>query len=398
MSEEDNKYIVDYMRVTIKPDKAVTPRADFYADDVLALLGLKDFISNAADIGSHDNYTHTFKQGGIRVYTTDYAIMDAEQRKTAAPKQYEHFCNMGISICFTGSGCRSFEALKGDSFKWRSFCEDVKVVQDSGCAINYSRIDIAKDDHEGLLDMSIIAEHARQRKYVSNFRVSNSQERLLPADILETLKGSNTACTVSFGNRKSNSYVRFYDKKAERLCKCNKGSAEYNEALAIPHWVRCEFELRNKIANKLVASLLKLSDEEFSEFLSEVMNKYIRFTEEQYGKTTRRTICSWWSDFIGTVKCASLKSAPIPKNPLMSAMKYVTNSLAPTLEALRRNLGNNKLLSLIIKSSNPEYRFKQKHYDIANTPLDDGELVFSDPELWELLTPYAVKERAACAT
>ena len=220
----------------------------------------------------------------------------------------------------------------------------------------------------------------------------------MPADIIETFKGSTSACTVSFGNRKSNIYLRFYDKKMERLCKLKKDSSEFKEVMSIPHWVRCEFEFRNNHANKLVIALLKLSPAQFSEYLSEVMNKYIRFTDTEFGKSTRRTICAWWSDFLGTVKRSTLRSDPIQKNPFLSACNYVRISLAPTLDALRQRLGNNSFLSLIKDSANPDYRFKQKHYDIISCSVDASSELISDVEFWERLIPYAVKERVSCAT
>ena len=394
---KNNSYIIDYMRVTIKPDKAYSSLSDLTADNILSVLGLDGFIQNATDIGSHDNYTHSYKQGDICVYTTDYSIMDLEQRKTASPEQLSHYCKMGMNICFTGSGCRSFEALNGEGFTWKSFFEKIQAIQNCGFSINYSRIDFAKDDRQGLLDMSIIAEHSRLRKYVSSFRVTKTTEHLLNSDIIETFKGAASACTVTFGNRKSNVFLRIYDKKMEQLCKHKKGSEEYNAVLSVSHWVRCEFEFRNNRANKLVAAMLKLSDLEFSEYLAEVMNNYIRFTEEQHGKTTRRTICFWWTDFLGTVKRSTLQSAPLLKNPFVAACNFLRLSVAPTLEALRRRLGDIGLLSFIKKSANPDHRFKQKHFDIMECSLDNMQDVITDSELWELITPYAVKERVACA-
>ena len=385
--DKKQKYIIDFMRVTVKPDiKAAVP-CMFTLEAVLGSLGLLVVWDNFVDIGARNNYTHTFCYNNIIVYTTDYAIMSEEERKTATPEQIKHFVNMGVHISMSGQGCRYYESLQKDTFHWKEFCQILQAWQNSGCKLNYSRTDYAMDDYCGLLNMPIIIDCVKERKYVSLFRSRKTQESCLPYDIQSSFKGDKEACTVYLGNKKSNTFVRFYDKRMEQLFKCKPNTDEYNRLLAMPHWVRCEFVFKNLSANKLVAALLEMDEKQFSDYFAQVVNEYIRFTEESSGKSTRRTICKWWSDFLGTVKCAKLVTVPDYISYFRRACNFIKN-ISPSLYSVKKRIGDDMFLGLINDAINDGRRLKQRHFEIMHGDIS-CDTAMCDVDFWKFLKPMA---------
>lgn len=128
----------------------------------------------------------------------------------------------------SGQGCRAFETYSGGN--WQSLfdcCLDSENY-------NVTRIDIAYDDFDGLLDIGKIKKAAESRNYIS---------RSTSGIITNSFKDDLNAISVMFGSKSSEYYVRFYDKAAER------GGLDY-------HWVRCEQVLKHERA----LEFLKKSD------------------------------------------------------------------------------------------------------------------------------------------
>ncbi len=72
--------------------------------------------------------------------------------------------NMGICVELSGKGCRNFERLgTGDYNELFSY-----IVEND--ELNISRIDIAYDDYDGLLDFDTIEHDIKNYNYVSRFK------------------------------------------------------------------------------------------------------------------------------------------------------------------------------------------------------------------------------------
>lgn len=68
--------------------------------------------------------------------------------------------DMGVWVELSGQGCRTFESLSAKS--WDDLFQWITVQQ-----LKITRLDVAFDDHTGVLDIDQIVEDTRRKHYVS---------------------------------------------------------------------------------------------------------------------------------------------------------------------------------------------------------------------------------------
>ena len=279
-----NKIIFDYFSFTIKN---CTP------EDIIELLGVEklEFLDL---FGSH-GYKHRYYYDGI---------------STHFGGREEVWCEM------SGQGCRVFESFgHGDFFK---VGYDV-VTNDNA---HFTRVDIAYDDFNGLLDLDKIRNDIKNDNWVSRAR-----------KIIETTEhvhGGVDGSSVTIGNtRQSDICCRIYDKAAERGRKDE-----------INHWVRCELQLRHQHADNFISYLLadNLKDilgcevpgcKRLDFMYFSVLNNFFRLIDTTGGDSNRwrNPICEHWAEFIGSYSGnpVSLYSAPGVEYNVMKLQDIVEN-------------------------------------------------------------------------
>ena len=107
----------------------------------------------------------------------------------------------------SGQGCRSFESF--GSADWFYLAYQVSKNPNA----QMTRIDIAYDDFNGLLDLPAILDDVHNSSWVSVARNVNEH-------IERTLSGV-TGTTVMFGNRGANIACRIYDKAKNEIVMMN---------------------------------------------------------------------------------------------------------------------------------------------------------------------------------
>ena len=132
--------------------------------------------------------------------------------------------DMGVWLEMSGQGCRSFETFGNGDYE--SLFDEVR--QNSG-EMNLTRLDVAFDDHEGLLDFGVLLEDTRSFDYVSKARRWDISESW---DDLKRVKGYS----IYHGRKVSEILIRIYDKAAERGFDDGR------------HWIRVELQLRDSRA------------------------------------------------------------------------------------------------------------------------------------------------------
>lgn len=210
--------------------------------------------------------------------------------------------DMGISVNFSGQGCRAYETEGGDWLHlFKRFQGDIPwaAVHESPvdfCRIfkkerrfNVTRLDLAFDDHTDYLDIHRIRMDVEDRNYVSkatHVDINWSDDQKLD------IQGLN----IGIGSKKSKVYVRIYDKAAER---------GYTDR----HWVRCELQLRDDRA--LVAMAQILDTGHVGRTVAGVLRNYITFRVPS-GDTNkcRWPIAYYWQRVIGTMEKISLWIKP----------------------------------------------------------------------------------------
>lgn len=203
--------------------------------------------------------------------------------------------DMGICVNLSGTGCRAFESYgHGDWFRlFGYFFRDHDFVASTQYKLqsyNITRLDLAYDDHVGLLDIYQIEKDTRDRYYVSK---STKSKIIWSDDQDEDIQGLN----VQIGSDKSDVVVRIYDKAAERGFKDR-------------HWIRCEIQLRHDRALAAVAELFK--NRHVGRVASGVLRNYLTFREFTPSDTNRSRwpLAAYWDKLLLDMERISLWISP----------------------------------------------------------------------------------------
>lgn len=187
---------------------------------------LYDWLSFTSKVHSPDELINALGLGHVP-WTETKGARGYRDRKyfSCISIHYNGRDDMGVWVEMSGQGCRTFESLS--TIKW----EDLfKFIHKND--LHMTRLDVAFDDHTGILPMDQIIADAQAGMFVSRM---NYWETVL----------SSKGATVQIGSPQSKVLIRIYDKAAER---------GYDSDV---HWIRCEMQLRDspRIFSFLCASV-----------------------------------------------------------------------------------------------------------------------------------------------
>ena len=190
--------------------------------------------------------------------------------------------NMGNFIEIKGSAC---ELIQNDIY---NICSKVRYHLGK-----FSRIDIAVDDHDEVLNIHKIYKSAKNGDWSGRFRKTRQIES-------NNSKGNDYGKTITFGSRRSNTFLRIYDKgKQERKA---------------GHWIRCELELKKQNAQNAIALLMNGTD--LREIYFGILKSYINFKiASNDTNKSRWKLEPWWEEFLGNSK--KLKIGPPKRSHAM---------------------------------------------------------------------------------
>lgn len=158
-----------------------------------------------------------------------------------------HTDDMGICLEMSGQGCRAFE-----SFSSLSWTELLRILKDPYYEFNITHIDIAFDDHTGILDIGEILDDTDHHRYRSRSRWWK-------------VEYGSCGTTIYHGSPQSNIRVRIYDKAAER------------GLLDGTHWIRVEVVLRDTNASGAVDAILE--HEQLGPVFSGILSNYLVYCD-----------------------------------------------------------------------------------------------------------------------
>ena len=186
--------------------------------------------------------------------------------------------DMNICVELSGSGCRLVEELSGGTFDWFAFLSEM-IPDIRSREMGVSRIDIAGDDHEGILSFPRMYAHCKHRRYICR-----SRRRIwIDGDEQEIL----------FGASGSNRRLRIYNKALEQGI---EGQIE-------KPWVRVEMQMRNEDAVSFLLNWVKCND--IGRCYGGVLLDYLRFTDKAPDNSRNNHLLktmSWWSKFVSEVQ------------------------------------------------------------------------------------------------
>ena len=221
-SEKRGKNIIlyDWFAMTSKVDSV---------ESLLNQLGLKTSLPFKETKGFY-GYRSRLKFDGISIYY-DYCYKDTDYPL----------------LELTGQGCRDYETYTDGNWG--------RLFQLALDTDNYhvTRLDVAYDDHEGILDINKIVRKTEKRHFVSRSQVGT---------ITNSFDRDKDAYSVMYGGRSSELYCRIYDKALER---------GYSDGR---HWLRCETVFKGDRAYNFIKN-----DDPIGAKYCGVLKNYIRFVE-----------------------------------------------------------------------------------------------------------------------
>lgn len=246
----DNCILIDWLTFSSKS-------YDF--DSMVSLLGLTH-VKWSRGKGSRLHYENVMQFSGISIH---YTSCDSTK------------FNRGACCEMSGQGCRAFETYSDIDFvrlfqflyserynkPWIYNPATKELGYDNVLDISITRLDLAFDDHTGVIQLDVWAEFARRLCFTSRcsaLQITESFEKLDPAFC---------GLSICHGSRSSNVFIRIYDKRIER------------HAFDLDHWVRFEIQLRADAANGFVENFCSEIGSEFrlGEFFTGIVKHYLEY-------------------------------------------------------------------------------------------------------------------------
>ena len=209
--------------------------------------------------------------------------------------------DMGVWLELSGQGCRAFETVGHGDYDFL-----FRLVEDNPDQMKITRLDVAFDDHSGLLDMNTLIADTLYGNYVAK---ANSWE------VVQSNKGTS----VIIGSRQSPVLIRIYDKAAER--NITDGS----------HWIRVELQLRDSRCLEFVKQPYDVG-----ETFSGVVLNYLRYVvpDELDSNKWRWPLTDYWSELIGEACRIQIYTKPGINYNLLNCEDFVYNQAGNAINAL----------------------------------------------------------------
>lgn len=252
-----NNILIDWLTFSCK---------DISPEDCMKILGLEK-VSWRSEFGSKLRYEKRFVFQHIQIHYTD-----SKEKKF----------NEGLCCEISGQGCREFESFS--SVSWEYLIYQIRSLDQ----YNFSRLDLAYDDFSGVLPLDQIVYQAQ------NFYFTSRSSHL---DIMASADNLDSDCigySVVHGKRCSNVLIRIYDKRVER------------KRWDLPHWVRCECQLRSDAALNSIGHCFDSSEIEIGAILAGIVRRYVQYrVPSADSNKSRWTLSPWYEDFCGAVASVS---------------------------------------------------------------------------------------------
>jgi DNA relaxase NicK len=241
------------------PDYVAGTFADKSVEQVLSFIS--PYSKGLTSAKGHHGYAYSWFGEGFRIYY-------------GGPSQ------VGCFLQISGEGCRAIEEYPGFD-DWGNI---LRSLREDG--IKFTRLDLAFDDREGLLDPETIEAKIRSREYTSRYTAWNPDVAYNGDECKKWI--------IRLGDNKGQSQLVFYNKRLEQL---QRGFEDMG------HWVRAELRYHDKLAEELASWAIENPKLEGSESF---LTNAIVFREPGAGaQKVRWSPSDFWLQF--TENCARMQ-------------------------------------------------------------------------------------------
>ena len=310
-----NEITIDWLSFTIpllNPDDLSLGNIERIKYELLLNSEIQPMIKNG-------RYSYTSAIEYSDYYTILYNDIRGRDFEKGDPS-LERFLKMGIHFEFSGNGCkRLVERLKESSMDIREY-----LLFLSQYGVKFSRIDIAYDDFNRLLDFGVMEQKMKDGLVITKMRSSKQVEGYTKIESLGN-EGKRKGVTLYFGNRGSSAFIRFYDKLAEQLDKKKPVDVD------IETWQRYELVLKKEKATDFVEKYKDCPD--LGKLYKKIMGGLIRFIDDTDTNKSRCETSQFWKEFLSDeipVVLSSKKSVP----DLLSVIEWFDKSVLNSLIVL----------------------------------------------------------------
>lgn len=325
----DNVFLIDWLTVVFH---------DVHVDDVQAVLGLTnmDWQNSSKFINGYPMDCF-FGSIHIRWGAEDPRFysdsIDKNGRVVKASQKVRP--EMGICLDMSGQGCRDFEEFS--SLSWFDLLENIFR---SG-RVNITRLDLAYDDHTGLLDIYRMRCDVEDRNYIGK----SKKAMVIWSDNQESdIQG----LTLQIGSKSSPVLIRIYDKAAER---------GYGDEM---HWVRVELQLRESRAYEAVKLLYQR--ESVGIVASGIIRNYCCFVTPSGTDSNRSRwpIAEYWQRVLEGMEKLRVWSAPGAPYNFSKAENHMVHQYGQFIQA-HALLHGGDLSTLLDRSRKAHITLKPKY-------------------------------------
>lgn len=334
LNAENNVFLIDWLTVTFKSDTVTSIQV------MLDLLQYpwenKMSFINGYPMDTFFNSIHIRWGADNPMFYSDGTDKNGVFR-SAADKARD---DMGISLDMSGQGCRAFEEYSGIS--WAELIK--RILEHNG---KITRLDLAYDDHTGVLDIHRIALDVKDRYYVSKSKYS---QIIWSDDQEEDIQG----LTVQIGSKASPVMIRIYDKAAERGYDHSK------------HWIRVELQLRQDRANEAFRRLYQ--KESIGKVTAGIIRNYLTFRiPSADSNKSRWPIAPYWDNVLLHMDKISVWVAPGEPYNFTKSENHMVDQYGQFLQAFA--LIHGSIAPLLDRSRQAHRNLKPKYRSAVETAL-----------------------------
>lgn len=236
--------------------------------------------------------------------------------------------DMGICVTMSGQGCRTFE-----DFSDLSWLNLFGLIMEPLNEFHVTRLDIAFDDHSGILDIGRILDDTDEHLYRSRSRWWKVEY------------GSCGTC-IYHGSPQSNIRIRIYDKAAER------GLTDDT------HWIRVELQLRDVNASGAATSYLEHKN--LGAVFSGILENYLVYCNPSNDSNKSRWIpTDYWSELLKAAVAVHIAARPGTEYNIWRLRSTILDQYSGAIMTWIQIEGLDSLTQLIKKRKsplNPKYK------------------------------------------